>query len=128
MKQKSVCLFALLVFSLLMPFGPHAFGLTVNYQYDDLYRLTAVVRSDGSVTEYQYDAVGNRLSMITTALLKGDLNGDNSVNLADTIMSLQITSGITPNQPVFSSAEVSGDGKIGLPESIYILQKVAGVR
>ena len=35
---------------------------TTQYQYDDLYRLTRVERSDGMVTAYEYDAAGTSLS------------------------------------------------------------------
>jgi len=38
----------------------------INYQYDDLYRLTKVSRSDGTVIEYQYDASGNRMRKIVS--------------------------------------------------------------
>jgi len=128
MKRIRMCLSILVIFSLLLPLGNPAFGLMVNYQYDDLYRLTRVERSDGSVTEYQYDAVGNRLSRIINVIVKGDLNGDTFVTLADAIMTMQIVAGLAPNQPVVRSAEVNSDGKIGLPEVIYILQKTAGLR
>jgi hypothetical protein len=33
-----------------------------------------------------------------------------------------------PDVPVNSGADVNGDGKIGMEEVIYIIQKVAGVR
>lgn len=40
--------------------------VTTNYVYDDLYRLNKVVRSDGTVIEYQYDSSGNRNRKIVT--------------------------------------------------------------
>jgi YD repeat-containing protein len=126
MKRKRECLLILIVFSFLMPFGNQALGLTVNYQYDDLYRLTRVERSDGIVTEYQYDGAGNRLARVIKVIITGDLNGDSAVTLADVLMALQIISGITPRQTVSLNATVNG--KVGLPEVIYILEKTAGVR
>ena len=41
-------------------------------------------------------------------------------------MVLQITSGKTA--AVYKNADVNNDGKIGLAEAIYILQKAAGMR
>ena len=47
-------------------FVSSAIAGTVSYQYDQLGRLTRADYSDGSVIEYTYDAVGNRLSMKVT--------------------------------------------------------------
>jgi len=58
----------------------------------------------------------------------GDLNGINGVDLADAIMGLRILAGISVAETINPNADVNGDGKIGLPEVIYILQKVAGLR
>jgi hypothetical protein len=57
----------------------------------------------------------------------GDLNGDTVVNLADAILALQIVVGM-PIQTVLETAAVTGNGKIGLQEVIFILQNVAGMR
>ncbi len=59
--------------------------------------------------------------------IKGDINNDGGINLADTILALQIASGLNPNG-AYLDADVNGDGKIGMVEVIYILQKVAGLR
>ena len=50
---------------------------TVSYQYDDLYRLTRVERSDGTVIAYQYDEAGNRSRKVVTisAILDTDNDG-----------------------------------------------------
>ena len=125
MNRKSTWLLTLIVFSLLAPLGDHALGLTVNYRYDDLYRLTRVERSDGIVTEYQYDAAGNRMSRIIRVIVAGDLNGDSVVTVADAVMTMQILSGISPGQQVIPSAGIAGDDRIGLAEAIFILQTLA---
>jgi len=107
------------------------FAYETTYTYDKLSRLTSVTHNDGAgriVVTYQYDTVGNRLSIITRMMVKGDLDGDGAITVADVIATLQIISGITPNLSIIQSAEVNSDGKIGLPEAIYILQKTAGVR
>ncbi len=59
--------------------------------------------------------------------VKGDVSGDDFVDLQDAIMVLQIMMGMQPPNVNFGG-DVDGDGRIGLPEAIYILQKVAGMR
>ncbi|MHC1781850.1 MAG: RHS repeat domain-containing protein [Anaerolineaceae bacterium] len=41
-------------------------GVTIDYTYDGLYRLTKAEYSTGEVFEYTYDATGNRLSQTVT--------------------------------------------------------------
>jgi hypothetical protein len=58
---------------------------------------------------------------------------DKSVDLKNAILIMQILSkmnvllGPSANYSA-SDIDVDGDGKIGLPELIYVLQRVAGVR
>ena len=47
-----------------------SFGQSTKYTYDDLNRLTKVEYSNGTVIEYIYDEVGNRISEIVTAAAK----------------------------------------------------------
>lgn len=63
-----------------------------------------------------------------SSLSMGDVNSDLTVNLADAVLALQAISSIVPADTVHTSADVDGDGKIGLAEVIYILQKVAWTR
>ena len=58
----------------------------------------------------------------------GDVNKDGNVDLLDAISALQVCIGITPAEEVNTNADVNGDGKIGVAEVIYILQKAAGLR
>jgi hypothetical protein len=56
----------------------------------------------------------------------GDLNCDYSIDLADAIIALQV---LIDNPPqTFCFSDVDGDGKIGLAEALYVLQKIAGFR
>jgi subtilisin family serine protease/chitodextrinase len=92
-----------------------------------------------SSTAYSYtvaacDGGGNCSAQTTSASattkappVKGDINDDGSVNLADAIMALQIVSGRSPSD-VNKSADVNNNGQIGLEEALYILQLVAGLR
>ncbi len=60
------------------------------------------------------------------------MNGDNVVNLADAILALKVISGQSPTEIrancASSGADVNGDGKIGMAEVIYIIQKAVGDR
>ena len=60
--------------------------------------------------------------------LKGDIDNSGYITLKDAIMVLQITSGMNTSTPVFTSAEASGDNKIGTAEAIYILQCISELR
>jgi hypothetical protein len=60
--------------------------------------------------------------------LKGDVDGNRNISLADAILALRVTSGLPPTTSVEKGGDVNADGKIGLAEAIYILQKGAGVR
>jgi len=59
--------------------------------------------------------------------IDGDVDGNGIVDLADAISAIKIISSGT-SAPTCAAANTTGDGKIGLPEAIYILQKVAGLR
>ncbi len=55
----------------------------------------------------------------------GDVNNDGSVDLKDVIQALQISAGLPPlpNQPIDLSSDVNCDGRIGLQEAIYALER-----
>jgi hypothetical protein len=48
-----------------------------------------------------------------------------AVGLGDVIEILRILSGI---EPAYQGKDINGDGKFGLEEAIYILQKIAELR
>lgn len=82
-----------------------------------------------SVTASNQGSFGDQTFRLTvTAPLKGDINGDGSVTLADAVSALRVCSGITPASPLNPGGDVDSDKKIGLPEVGYILQKLAGLR
>jgi uncharacterized delta-60 repeat protein len=65
---------------------------------------------------------------LSPAIVKGDINGGGTVEIGDAILALQVLSRISPVAKVYKSADVNNDGEIGLPEVIYIMQGVAGLR
>ena len=61
-------------------------------------------------------------------VLKGDINGNGTIDLTDAVVAMQILSRVTPAQPINKNADIDGDGKIGLPEVIFILQRAVDLR
>jgi hypothetical protein len=59
--------------------------------------------------------------------MPGDINGDEAVNLADAVLCLIALVGLSGSD-VSIKADVDGDGKIGLPEAIFVLRSIAGMR
>lgn len=108
----------------------YSFASTVIYQYNKLNHLTRVQYSNGAIIEYTYDAAGNRISkaFYSSDAGMGDMDGNHQIELADSIIALQIICDIDPHIEVNTAADVNSDGKIGIEEEIYILQKVAGMR
>ena len=64
----------------------------------------------------------------------GDMNGDGEINLLDAVLAFQFTAGLMPVPGSLqegyapTAGDVDDDGKIGLSEGLFILQKVAGMR
>ncbi len=56
----------------------------------------------------------------------GDINHDLKVDLTDTILALKVNSGMSPEPAVVHlGADVDGDGRIGMAEALYALQRAA---
>ncbi|NJL58339.1 MAG: hypothetical protein HC887_00515, partial [Desulfobacteraceae bacterium] len=93
---------------------------------------TLRVEADGyqtsivSGTLAESDIIIQDIFLCPLTLPKYDLNGDNSVDLKDAIIALKILTGLA--EAYCNQADVNGDGKIGVEELTYILQKVAGLR
>jgi hypothetical protein len=71
---------------------------------------------------------GPEWTFTTKEILAGDINDDDRVDLTDAILTLKIIAGMDTDQTVCEMADVNGDGKIGMEEVIYILQKISGLR
>ncbi len=100
-----------------------------------------------SVTAYTYDGpplvAGNydyvvqvrdfegNFCMIWTPfryVVKGDVSSDGKADLADVILSLQVVTGHTLPQAPNLEGDVNGDGRIGMEEALYILQRLSELR
>jgi murein DD-endopeptidase MepM/ murein hydrolase activator NlpD len=58
-------------------------------------------------------------------VLAGDVDGSGAVDLHDLLMTLQVISNEISPSDLYKEADINGDGKIGIQEAIYMLQKIA---
>ncbi len=63
-------------------------------------------------------ALNSPVSVKVVQSMMGDIDSNNAVDLADAILALKISAGITDVYAVI--ADVNGDSRIGLPEAVYI--------
>ena len=85
---------------------------------------------DNSVTNcyrvYAKNSGGNSdYSNVALFTIQGDVDGSGSVNLSDAILGLQIVDNITVQSDIHLESDVNDDNRIGLPESVHVLQQVA---
>jgi YD repeat-containing protein len=98
------------------------------YHYDAAGRLIRAT-GNGKVIRYAYDSAGNGTRLTITGFGTGDLSYGGSLTLKEAILILQVAAGLKPDlSSVNLLAEVSGDGKLGREEALYILQTLAGMR
>ena len=64
----------------------------------------------------------------SSEIVIGDLNGNGSLGLEDAILALRVLAQTASGVTVQLDREVDQDGKIGLPDALYILQSLAGLR
>lgn len=101
------------------------------------YQTPLLITESMTLTFFAIDGMGNVSAYNTqiyqiTAPLKGDVNLDLKVDLADALLSLRVLNGEAPvevrtDYPQ-SQTDPNGDGKIGLQDVIYILQRISGLR
>jgi hypothetical protein len=70
------------------------------------------------------------VAVMITPVYLGNIDGNQTVDIADAILGLQLTARVPLPGSNFNNtgADVNGDGMIGMEEVIYIMQKVAGMR
>jgi len=107
-------------------------AVTIHFSYDDTGRLVRADYGIGKRITYTYDANGNLLTnAIIGEIAKGDVNIDGEVNLQDALVTLRLLAGLsTPEQDIadYLAGKKSVSETIGLPETLWILQKIAGLR
>ena len=85
--------------------------------------------SVGPVMTYTFTNIAADHTIASAFALLGDLDLSGSIDLADAILAMKLMSNLdTTGQTFTSSADINSDGKIGLDETIYILQKMGGLR
>ena len=101
---------------------------------DGTYEVDVTAEDYDGIVKTPNVLVNNNFTIPTIELesqivvVKGDVDADGKVDLADAILALQVMAGITPSTTIYKEADVNGDGKIGMEEAIYIIQKVSGLR
>ena len=128
MKRFGIALALVVLFSYTPVF---AAAFTYSLTYDDANRATYISADNNNSVTHEFRANGQLSRVVVRGSAPssglGDLNHFNGVDLADAILGLKVVSGLNPSG-IFLDADVNSDGKIGLQETIYILQKVAGLR
>lgn len=89
---------------------------------------TCGVTFDGN--NYVTNEVTADCTVTASFAFPGDVNGDNTVDLIDAVLSLQESAGIVTHEILadypLSGVDVNGDGKLGLAEAIYTLKITVG--
>jgi len=120
--------------------GDICFGL---YDEGTAIVLTALVDAESIFSGWQGGCAGTEPCSVTlsgntsvtavfdassvSACKKGDLGGDGIVGIDDAVLALQLAAAREASG-VFICADANEDGKIGLEEVVYILQKTSGIR
>ena len=103
-------------------------GTYHNFTEPGIYKITILAENNtGSHSLPQTTTVA------VNTLLKGDINGDWNVDMADVIIALKVLAGmdvygLIRTDYTASGVDVNGQNKIGLDEVIYIMQNVSGLR
>lgn len=92
-------------------------GRGLNISIDD---STGDLDDDGytNLEEYLHYLAGYQLIDTT-----GDINGDGAVDLTDSVLALQLASGLEPDG-IILEGDADGDGRIGVGEAIMILRRL----
>ena len=101
-----------------------------NFNFDEYswvgYYQTAP-EGEQAVFGYSEDA-DRQIIKFTTTLMAGDVDGSGTLDLQDAVLICAVLAGVPHGSIIYTQADVDGDAKIGLPEIIYVLQRIAGIR
>ena len=103
---------------------------TTKYEYDALNCLTKVTYSNGTVVEYTYDVLGNRLSKKVTGggvdFIRGDANGEGTVDVCDMVAIMDYILNKPSDTFNFNAADVNGDGAVNVADIVGIVNIILG--
>jgi len=99
----------------------------VQYTYDQFGQVSTADYSDSTLQEYDYDAIGNRVSHSTLLNVPGDVNGDHNLDLSDAILALQICSGHIDAGKININADINSTENIDMAEAVFILQRIGNL-
>ena len=60
-------------------------------------------------------------------VLKGDVNGDGSISVADVVLTINYTLNVVSEEVVFDAADMNGDNTITVGDVVLIINKVLGL-
>ena len=113
-------------------FAYHAYRGFSNEVNDTSFGVYQCRNASARACTMKYEFVLPTLKRLYDLKLAGDINGDYQVDLVDAIVVLKILSSVQqPDNGVANSIsviDINRDGKIGIEETIHILQKVSGLR
>ena len=106
----------------------------------NMWKNDAALDLDGdgysNLQEYNGDSEPNNPGSVpqgSKSVLMGDVSGNNRIDVADAIIGLQVVSGVDVSKGLredypTSGVDVNGDGRLGLQEVHYIMQKVSELK
>lgn len=92
--------------------------------------FTAVAAGTTTITATIGTVSGTATATVTpTGVLKGDVNGDGSINVVDALFVAQYTVGLrTLNSQQLAAADVNCDGQVNVVDALFIAQYTVGLR
>jgi hypothetical protein len=98
-----------------------------DFAYNGEYRITFYARNAKGNVSVSAATIATVTGGQDITVVPGDVNGDGFVTLTDAVIALK---GLVGQGPAWvnKGADVNGDGRIGMAEVLYILQKAAGRR
>jgi len=124
---------AVLICTVLLLSGNTVTAAMIQYTYDNAGRLVRAEYEGGKIMSYRYDANGNPLTRkVLGEIIRGDVNTDSLVNLADVFVTLPILAGLAVPPETISDYMAGKKGvdadRLGLAEILYILQDITELR
>ncbi|MCP4123848.1 MAG: hypothetical protein GY751_19025 [Bacteroidetes bacterium] len=105
-------------------------GIYKNFDRKGIYKISIYAEDTEGVFSLPKHTTVTKMTDSTGII--GDINDSKAADLADAVLALKVlaglnTSGLIPSGYADSGADVDGDGKVGMEEVIYIIQKAARI-